>query len=326
MPPPNAAAAPRPVVLDDVVAARDRIGDAVRRTPVLAAPLDTIHGSVEVVFKLEFTQLGGCFKPRGSINAVLAAREEDALGEAGVLVASGGNAAIGAAWAARIVGVGCTVVVPETVPQVKADTLRGLGATVHLIGERYQQAADAAAGLAADSGALLLHAYDLPDIAAGAGTIGLELIDDVAGPLTTAVCVGGGGLLGGLTATLRPGDRLVGVEPVGSACLYRAVAAGGPVTVHPDSVAADSLGASRIGDTCWATVGHRTGGAGPVDTVVVTDDEILAARRMMWDRFRIVIEAGTATAVAGVVTGRVVAAPGTTLCVVLCGANTSPTA
>ncbi|MEE3848859.1 serine/threonine dehydratase [Gordonia sp. LSe1-13] len=307
-----------PVTTSDIDAARDRIGGRLRRTPIFRTSLETAAGPTEVVFKQEYLQVGGCFKARGSLNAVLHARTEGRLDQdGGVLVASGGNAAIGAAWAARIAGVPATVVVPVTAPEVKVQSLRALGATVHQVGDRYQDAADAALELAGRSGALLLHAYDQPDIVAGAGTIGPELSTDVDGPLTTVVCVGGGGLLGGLAAALRPGDHLVGVEPVGASCLRQALDAGGPVTVDLDSVAADSLGATRVGDLCWATIAGRD-----VTSVVVSDADIVDARRMLWTDFRILVEHGTATAVAAVLSGQVRAEPGTTLCVVLCGANT----
>lgn len=313
---------PRPVTTADVRAARDRIAGRLRRTPLLSASLDSPHGPVEVVFKLEMTQVGGCFKTRGSLNAVLDAQARGLLTDAGVIVASGGNAAIGAAWAARIAGTTATVVIPENAPAVKVSALRELGATVHLVGTRYADAADAAATMAADSGALALHAYDLPDVVAGAGTIGLELAEDLPGPLTTVVCVGGGGLLGGLAASLRPGDRLVGVEPTGASCLHQALAAGMPVAVELDSVATDSLGATRIGDVCWATIAERPVDSVVVDSVVVDDADIIAARRMMWERFRLVIELGTATTVAAVTTGLIRAEHHSTLCLVLCGANT----
>lgn len=304
--------------LTDLRRAAATIAPHLRRTPILRSSIDTVDGPREVVFKLEYLQLGGCFKVRGSLWATLHARARGELSDAGVLVASGGNAAIGAAWAARIAGVPCAVVVPENAPVVKVETLRGLGATAHLVGRRYQDAADAAVELAASSGALLLHAYDLPDVVTGAGTIGLELAEDVPGPLTTVACVGGGGLLAGLAAALRPGDRAIGAEPVGASCLHQALAAGEPVTVELDSVAADSLGATRVGDICWNAVA----GNPAVESVTVTDDDLIAARRMLWDSHRILVEHGTAAALAAVTTGAVPVHEGSTLCVVLCGANT----
>ncbi|MXP23064.1 pyridoxal-phosphate dependent enzyme [Gordonia sp. HNM0687] len=308
---------PDPVTRADVADAQDRTAGRVRHTPPFRASLATVSGPIEVVFKQEYLQLGGCFKARGSLNAVLHAADNGQLDDAGILVASGGNAAIGAAWAGRIAGCRCTVVVPETAPAVKVESLRALGADVHLIGRRYQDAADAATQMAERSGALALHAYDLPDIVAGAGTIGLELAEDVDGPLTTVVCVGGGGLLGGMTAAMRAGDRMVGVEPIGASCLRSALDAGRPVPVELDSVAADSLGATRLGDICWATIADRE-----VTSVTVSDADLIAARQLLWTDYRILVEHGTASAVAAVCTGKVRAAPGTTLCVVLCGANT----
>ncbi|MFC9980589.1 serine/threonine dehydratase [Gordonia sp. NPDC127522] len=307
------------MVRNDVDLARAAIAPHLRRTPALRTTIDTVDGPVEVVLKLEYTQLGGCFKPRGSLWATLHARDQGLLTDAGVLVASGGNAAIGATIAARIVGVPATVVIPETAPPVKIDALRAAGARVHLIGRRYSEAADAAVALAEQTGALALHAYDLPDVVAGAGTIGLEMIDDVPGPLTTVVCVGGGGLLAGLTATLRPGDHIVGVEPLGASCLHQALAARAPVPVELESIAADSLGASVIGRICWDAVAENPA----VESVLVTDEQIIAARRMLWDTYRILVEHGTATAVAGVVSGAVRPQPDSTLCIVLCGANTA---
>ncbi|MEO9328303.1 serine/threonine dehydratase [Gordonia aurantiaca] len=304
--------------LTDLRRAAATISPHLRRTPILRTSIDTVDGPREVVFKLEYLQLGGCFKVRGSLWATLHARSRGDLTDAGVLVASGGNAAIGAAWAARIAGVPCTVVVPENAPPVKVETLRGLGADVRLVGQRYQDAADAAVGLAESTGALLLHAYDLPDVVTGAGTIGLEIAEDVPGPLTTVACVGGGGLLAGLAAALSPGDRLVGAEPVGASCLNQALAAGVPVTVDLDSVAVDSLGATRVGDICWKTVSQNPA----VDAVTVTDADLVAARRMLWESHRVLVEHGTAAALAAVTTGAVRPPEDSTLCVVLCGANT----
>ncbi|SIR80019.1 serine/threonine dehydratase [Williamsia sterculiae] len=303
--------------LADVSAAAVRTAGVVRHTPVLATTVPTPAGEVPVVFKLEYLQRGGTFKFRGSANAVLSAREHGTLGSAGVVVASGGNAAIGAAHAAKLVDVPCTVVVPETAPTVKVAALRALGAVVHQVGDRYAEAAHAAEDLAQTTGALRLHAYDLPDIVAGAGTLGLELRAQVAGPLTVSVCVGGGGLLSGIATAAGADDTLVAVEPERAPTLHAALDAGAPVDVDVSGVAADSLGATRVGAICWATVTRR-----PVTSLLVTDDEIVAARALLWDRFRIVVEHGTAAALAPVLSGVLTPSIGHHLVVVLCGANT----
>lgn len=255
-------------------AARARIDGRLRRTPILRSQLSTVNGPVDVVFKLEYLQFGGCFKVRGSLNAIVHAQRDGRLTEAGVLVASGGNAAIGAAWAAQLVGTACTVVVPTTAPEVKVNVLRSLGAQVHLVGDRYAHAAQAALGLAQERGALALHAYDLPDVVAGAGTIGLRQAIDAGRPAGTG------------------GPRQRGV---------------GFARRHP--ARRDLLGTRRR-TIRGAQRGRRR-------------DDILAARADLWRDQRIITEHGTAAAVAAVTTGQVRPQPDSTLCIVLCGANTA---
>jgi threonine dehydratase len=306
------------ITFDDVVAARGRIGSRIRPTPVLRAEVPTPAGPVPVAFKLEYLQRGGSFKIRGSLNAILHAGELGTRSDAGVVIASGGNAAIGAATACQMLDLRCAVVVPTTAPAVKVQRLVGLGAEVHQIGDRFALSAEAAAELAQASGALQLHAYDLPDIVAGAGTIGLELREQLAEPFDVYVAVGGGGLVGGLTAALAPDHSIYGVEPVGAPTLHNALAAGHPVPVELDSIASDSLGATQIGNICWDTISTL-----PIRSLTVTDGELIAARAFLWDEFRIVVEHGTAAALAPILSGAVSPESRRLPCVVLCGANTS---
>lgn len=302
--------------VDDIVAARGRIASLIRPTPVLRAEVPTPRGAVDVAFKLEFLQLGGSFKIRGSLNAILHAQESGRLNATGVIIASGGNAAIGAATACRMLDVRCTVVVPTTAPAVKVERLDDLGADVHQIGDRFALSAEAADEIAETTGALRLHAYDLPDIVAGAGTIGLELREQLEEPLEVFVAVGGGGLVGGLTAALAPDHLVSGVEPVGASTLHQALAAGSPVPVHLNSIAADSLGATELGTICWDTISSL-----PIRSLTVSDDELIAAREFLWDEFRILVEHGTAAALAPILSGAVT--PDRLPCIVLCGANTA---
>lgn len=306
------------ISFDEIVAARDRIGSLIRPTPVLRAQVPTPSGPVAVAFKLEYLQLGGSFKIRGSLNAMFHAREDGRLTDSGVVIASGGNAAIGAAVACQMLDLRCTVVVPTTAPAVKVARLNALGADVHQVGDRYALSAEAAAVMAEETGALQLHAYDLPDIVAGAGTIGLELREQLNEPLEVFVAVGGGGLVGGLAGALVPEHAVTGVEPLGASALHQALAAGGPVPVDLDSIAADSLGATQLGAICWDTISTL-----PIGSITVTDDELIAAREFLWDEFRIVVEHGTAAALAPLLSGAV--SPDKLPCIVLCGANTSTT-
>ncbi|MFF8327022.1 serine/threonine dehydratase [Rhodococcus qingshengii] len=313
-------AGPVAIERSDVEAARTRIAGLARHTPIFRTALPTPHGEVPVLFKLEYLQHGGSFKVRGSLNAVERAVADGTMPDAGVVIASGGNAAIGAAWAARRRGLTCTVVVPETAPDAKVKALGELGATVHKVGDRYALAAAAAADIARTSGALELHAYDLPDIVSGAGTIALELEDDASGPITYCVAVGGGGLVSGIVAAARPEDHVVAVEPTGAATLRTSLDAGRPVDIEVNSIAGDSLGATRIGAIAWETL-HESS----VDSVVVEDDSIRQARAFLWREFRILVELGTAAALAPVLNGTVSPPSDGELCVVLCGANTHPT-
>jgi threonine dehydratase len=295
----------------DVEAARDRIGSRVLRTPVLRT------GGLWL--KLEQLQHTGSFKARGAFNRVLAAAEAAGLPEAGVIAASGGNAGLAFAYAARELGAPAEVYVPEIAPAVKVARLRALGASVRQAGREYADAYDAATKRAADSGALFCHPYDQPEVCAGQGTLALELEEQTGGVDTVLVSVGGGGLMAGIAAALEGRSRVVAVEPEGCPSFHAAREAGGPVDAPVSGVAADSLGARRVGEIAWS-VAHRTG----VESVLVNDDDIVAARRSLWAEHHIVIEHGTAAAYAALLTGAYTPAEGETVAVICCGANTDP--
>jgi len=307
----------------DVIEARDRISGHVRHTPVIDVGSEL--GPGRVLLKLEMLQHTGSFKARGAFNRLLHAAELGALDPAvGVVVASGGNAGLANAYAAARLGVPATVFVPETAPAVKVALLERYGARVVLAGQEYATAYDAAQLEVATTGALYCHAYDQADIAAGAGTLALEAVEQVARELgtpvdTLVVAVGGGGLLAGVTAALAGSARVVGVEPSGAATLRAALEAGAPVDVPVSGVAADSLGARRLGQIAFDVVGRH-----PVRSLLATDDEIVAARRGVWDRWRLVVEHGAAAALAALTSGAYLPEPDETVVVVLCGANTDP--
>ena len=299
----------------DVAVAAQRIAGRVRRTPVIEIESDALW------FKCEFMQHTGSFKARGAFNRILAAQQADALDpRVGVVVASGGNAGLAVAYAAAAVGVPAQVYVPVTAPAVKVAKLRALGAHVEQVGREYAEAYEAAVKRAADTGAVYCHAYDQAEIVAGQGTLGLELTEQVPGGFDTVlVAVGGGGLMGGIATALPDRATVVGVEPVTVPTLHTALAQGGPVDVGVSGIAADSLGARRIGDIAYA-VAVRTG----VKSVLVSDDDIVSARRDLWAHQRIAVEHGAAAAWAALTAGAYRPAPGERVVVVLCGANTDP--
>ncbi len=301
------------ITRDDVLSARTRIAPYVRHTPLLAAD--------GLWFKCEFLQSTGVFKTRGAFNRQLAAQERGELDPAvGIVTASGGNAGLANAHAASVLGVPARVFVPENAPAVKVALLRSYGAEVVQVGREYAEAYAAAVQHAAESGALFCHAYDQPEIAAGAGTLAEEILQDEPSVDTIVVAVGGAGLFAGIAASAEGRAKVVAVESENCPTLHAALAAGEPVDVSVSGVAADSLGARRIGDIGWA-LAERT----KPSSVLVTDEAIVEARARLWRGYRIPAEHGAAAAYAALTSGAYTPAPGERVAVVICGANTDPT-
>lgn len=265
-------------------------------------------------------QYTGTFKARGAQNFIQSHLAEGTFPEAGVTIASGGNAGLACAWAARAAQVPATVFLPTTAPSVKVERLRSYGARVELVGSEFAEAAAACHAFVASSGALASHAYDHPLIAAGAGTLMTEILAQVPDLDTVVVSVGGGGLFAGVaTAATYHGVRTVAVEPENCRALSAAIEAGEPVDVTVDSVASDSLGARRATPLALAAARSDL-----VTSVLVSDEAIIGARQHLWDQHRLAVEHAAATALAGVHgSGGYVPAEGEKVGVVLCGANTS---
>jgi threonine dehydratase len=302
------------VTRQDVLDAQRRIGGRVRRTPLLR-PSETDA----VWLKCEWLQHCGVFKTRGAFNRQLAALETGEIGEAGIVVASGGNAGLAQAYAARELGVRATVFVPEAAPEVKVARIRGYGADVRRVGREFAEAEQSSVAFAEETGAVRIHAYDQLEVAAGAGTLAEELLEDEPSIDTVVVAVGGGGLYAGVAAAALGRARVVAVEPELCPTLHAAMAAGRPVDVTVSGVAADSLGARRLGSLAFDAVQAEA----PV-SVLVTDEDVVAARSWLWREFRAATEHGAATAYAALLSGAYVPEDGERVAVVLCGANTDP--
>jgi threonine dehydratase len=288
-----------------VDAAYGRIRSHIRRTPVMEYD--------DVVLKLELFQHSGSFKARGSFNSALA----QGVPEAGLIALSGGNHGIAVAHVARELGVRAEIFVPSYAAPTKLDRIRALGAVVDAGNDLFVDAAEACARRAEETGALAIHPFDAPLTVAGQGTVGIEIEQQVGDVDTIVVAVGGGGLAAGIAAAL-PDVRIVGVEPQGAATFHAAVAAGRPVDITIDSIAADSLGAPRLGTIPWEQLADR------IELVTVTDADIVAARQHLWDDLQLVTEHGGATAHAALHAGRWTPDPGERTVVVVCGANTDP--
>jgi threonine dehydratase len=304
------------VTRDDIEAAASLIGGSVRDTPMFDPGVGTFPGDARAVCKLELLQHTGSFKPRGALHRALTSR----VPAAGLIAASGGNHGLAVAWVAHRLGVPGEIFVPEVSPAAKVDKIRKLGATVTVTGALYDDALAACRVRQAETGALDIHAYDHDGTIAGAGTIGLEIERDLPEVDTVLVALGGGGLASGIAAWFAGTDtRVVIVEPESSSCFAAAVGAGRPVEVTVAGVAADSLGARRIGEANWRAL--CSAGA---QSVTVPDDRILDAQRRFWADMQLIVEPGGATAAAALWSNAYVPASGETVAVVVCGANCDP--
>ncbi|HRJ69192.1 MAG TPA: threonine/serine dehydratase, partial [Beijerinckiaceae bacterium] len=280
------------ISLDDIRAAADRVRPHVRRTPVLDVEADALGVDRPLSLKLEFLQVTGTFKARGAFNALLSAP----LPAAGVCAASGGNHGFAVAHAARRLGVPARIFVPEISSPAKITRIRETGVELVVGGARYADALTACEAYAARTAARSIHAYDAWPTIAGQGTVGLEWQEQTPGLDTVLVAAGGGGLVSGIARWFESRVRVVAVEPEGSCALHRALAAGAPVDVPVQSVAADSLGAanvfSRVHQTCARYLDH---------VALVPDSAILEAQRRLWLGLRVAVEPGGAAALAALV-------------------------
>jgi threonine dehydratase len=297
---------------DDIRAARERIGPYVRRTPVLELEPGAFGLPCRVTLKLELMQHTGSFKTRGAFNKMLASD----VPAVGVIAASGGNFGLAVAYAARTLGHRAEIFVPSTSPRVKAERIRSLGAEVRIVEGYYDEALEARRGRAEETGALVMHAYDQPEVVAGQGSIGGEVSEQVPDADTVLVAIGGGGLIGGIGAWYEGRTRVVGVEPETSTCMTSALAAGEPVDVAYSEYAADSLGTKRAGEIAFAMVSRYV-----ERVVLVSDDAIRDAQRRLWNEVRVFAEPGGAAALAALLFGAAVSEPGEHVVVLVCGAN-----
>jgi threonine dehydratase len=299
----------------DIAAAATRIASHVRRTPVLRVAGAELGVSCPVVLKLELLQHAGSFKPRGAFNRLLSER----LPPAGVIAASGGNHGAAVAYAARALSVPAEIFVPVLTPQTKLARIASYGARVVQTGETYAEALTASRRRQAETGALEVHAYDHADVLAGQGTVAREFEQDAPEHTHVLVAAGGGGLIGGMAAWYAGSTQVISVEPQGCPGLHDALRAGRPVDAPVGGVAADSLGARQVGGQMFPLAQRFVAGS-----VLVSDAAIVAAQRLLWDRFRLIAEPGGATALAALLSGAFVPPDGACMGVLVCGGNTDP--
>jgi threonine dehydratase len=287
----------------------------IRRTPLIEVDgADFGLETVRLILKLESLQHAGSFKARGAFTNLLTRT----VPAAGVVAASGGNHGAAVAYAAMRRNVPAKIFVPTVASPAKIQQISAYGADLVVSGERYADALAASEAWVAQSGAMPIHAFDQEETLLGQGTVGLEL-EEQAGDITTLlVAVGGGGLLAGIAAWYQGRIKVVGVEPELAPTLTRALAAGRPVDAEAGGVAADSLAPRRVGELAFPIIQRHVSAA-----VLVSDDAIRDAQRLLWKNLRVVAEPGGAAALAALTSRRYVPAPHERIAVLICGGNST---
>jgi threonine dehydratase len=322
---PTVDSAERIVSLAEIDAARTRLAGVVHRTPMLASTTAArllqdsggpSLGGGRLHVKAEHLQKTGSFKARGLSNRIATLSDEQR--RRGVITLSAGNAAQAYAWAGRAARVAVTVVMPAAAVRSKVDASRDYGAEVILHGAHVGETFAEMQRLADERGLTFVHPFDDPEVIAGHGSIGLEILEDLPNVDVVVVGVGGGGLISGIAAAIkesRPATRVYGIEPTESNAMQLALDAGEIVRIQPRSVA-DGLGAPFAGE--WTLAMCRR----YLDGIILLDDPtILAGVRFAVERMKQVLEPAGAAALAAVLFGRVPIADGERVCVVASGGN-----
>jgi threonine dehydratase len=300
----------------DIHSAHARIRGHIRRTPVIdvSAP---IVGAPPFSLKLECLQYSGSFKARGAFHNLLTRPAPTA----GCATASGGNHGAAVAFAAQELGIRARIFVPEIAGPAKVAKIKAYGAEAVIGGASYAEAQEGCDAYVAESGALLIHPYDAAETIAGQGTVALEWEEDLERLGlrkldTVLVAVGGGGLIAGIAAWFAGSVNVIGVEPQGSRALHAALEANVPVDVAVKSLAADSLGAKRVGELNFVIARQFVS-----EVVLVTDRAIAEAQRRLWADVSVVAEPGGAAAFAAIASRAYRPERDERVGILVCGAN-----
>ncbi|MEM7222169.1 MAG: threonine/serine dehydratase [Pseudomonadota bacterium] len=307
------------VGLADIETAKARIAGRLRRTPVIkAAPNLAPITEGELWLKLECLQVTGSFKPRGATNRLLTL--DDAAVQRGIITASGGNHGLAVAYVGRQAGVPAVIYLPESTPQAKADKIASYGAEVHIHGAGWDEANEAALAEGEVRGLTYLHPFADPNVIAGQGTLGLEILEDLPETDLLIVSIGGGGLMAGVSTAvkaLKPGARVIGVEPTGAPTLSSSLSAGQLVSLPAIETRAGTLAPRRSAEVNLALIADHVD-----EIVLVSDQEMTEAARWLWRELGVAAELSGAAAVAALQSGRVTAKPGEKVTAIICGAGT----
>lgn len=302
--------------LDDIIAAQPLVREYLLQTPIVTSQGLNVLTGMNLHFKAEMFQKTGSFKPRGMLNKINSLSDEEK--RRGVITVSAGNAAQGVAFAAAKLGIAATVVMPENAVQSKAEATKGYGARVIQHGT-VKDLFPKMREIQAAEGQTFVHPFDDLRVIAGHGTLGLEILDDGPTPDIVFVPVGGGGLISGVASAIKlsnPHVRIIGVEPVGAAGMAQALEVGKSVPLERVDTIADGLAAPFAGEHCLRHVQTF------VDAVVlVTDDEIAQALRLIMERLKLVAEPSAAASFAALLFHKAEVPRGSEVVCVLSGGN-----
>jgi threonine dehydratase len=301
----------------EIKAAAGRIAGHIQITPVMQTLGFGLGYPIEM--KLEHMQHTGSFKARGAFNTLLS---QD-VPATGLVAASGGNHGAAVGYAAHQLGHKARIYVPEMAGPAKIALIRNTGADLQVVSGAYANALEQAQAYEQDTGAGQVHAYDAPGTVAGQGTCFAEWQDQGLAADTVIIAVGGGGLIAGAMAWFQGTKKIIAVEPETSCALHAALATGAPVDVEVSGVAANALGARRIGSICF-DLAQQQRQAGHLTSLTVTDAAITAAQTALWRERRLLVEPAGATALAALISGAYQPAAGERVAVLLCGGNIAP--
>lgn len=309
--------------LAQIRAARERIAPHIRRTPTLpfSQTQDRIDFGGKVTLKLELLQAAGSFKARGAMNRLLTLSPEQLA--RGVVTASGGNHGLAIARSAHVLGAKAMIFLPSNVVADKVAKLRQWGATVEIVGDVWDEANEAALAHSKATGATYAHPFSDPVVVAGQGTLGLDILDDMPDVDVILVAIGGGGLISGLSTAvkaLRPQTRIIGIEPVGAPTLHACLEAGRLVGLDRLETRVATMSCRKTEQAIYETVARNVD-----EIVLVSDDEMERAAKALWFDFGIAADLSGAASLAALQAGRVQAAPGSSICALICGAGTDGT-
>lgn len=306
------------ITIEQIEAARTRIRDAVRRTPMLrAGPCSGLDAGCELFLKLENLQLGGAFKARGAANTALSL--DSAALDRGLITASGGNHGIGVAAAAQAAGISAVVHLSTNASPEKVRKLESYGAEVVLEGEVWDDANALALARAEKERRTYVHPFADEPVIAGQGTVALEVLEDLPDVQTVVIAIGGGGLISGMATALRarlPGVRIIGVEAEGAPTLKRSREAGQLVTLEKVTSRVATLSPRRSAEINLDAVTRLVD-----DIVLVSDAEMSSAARWLWQQFGVAAELAGAAGAAALLNGRFPVSAGEKVCVLVCGAG-----